>query len=96
MYLVVGGHKALLVDLSNKVEWDTRATKSLRSIVYERIAGKKLHITFTHKHGDHIGMLHAFKDDQEASFWISEGEFKGMDIFPRDRTTHFAENTWTN
>ena len=92
MYLVVGGHKALLIDLSNKVEWDATATEFLRAVVYERTAGKKLHITFTHKHGDHIGMLPAFKNDEEASFWISESEFKGMDIFPKDRTTYFAEN----
>jgi glyoxylase-like metal-dependent hydrolase (beta-lactamase superfamily II) len=92
LYLVVGKEKALLIDLSNAVKWDSTANKSLSSIVYERVGNKKLFITVTHKHGDHLGMLPAFHNDPKASFWIPEAEFKGMTIFPKERTTYFAEN----
>ncbi len=91
MYLVVGSKKALLIDLSNEVTWDKTAAESLRSIVYERAGKRGLVITVTHKHGDHLGMLPAFKDDAKASFWIPEAEFKEMDIFPRNRTVFFPE-----
>lgn len=92
MYLVVGKDIAMLIDLSNNVKWDSTATESLRSVVYERAGNRKLYITVTHKHGDHLGMLSAFKDDVKASFWIPEAEFKGMDIFPAGRTTYFTTN----
>lgn len=92
MYLIVGKEKALLIDLSNAVKWDSTATESLRSIVYERAGIKELYITVTHKHGDHLGMLPAFADDSKPNFWIPEAEFKGMDIFLKERTTYFAEN----
>ncbi len=90
MYLVVGGERALLIDLSNAVEWDTTATESLRAIVYHRVGEKDLFITATHRHGDHLGMLPAFAEDPRASFWIPEGEFSGMEIFPAERTSGFA------
>src|SRR5512133_1793585 len=61
MYLVVGMKKALLIDLSNFVKWDNTAVESLRSVISERIGNKEFYITFTHKHGDHTGMLPAFK-----------------------------------
>lgn len=92
MYLVVGMKKALLIDLSNFVKWDNTAVESLRSVISERTGNKELFITFTHKHGDHTGMLPAFKDDPKVKFWIPEEEFKGMDMFPADRTTFFREN----
>lgn len=92
MYLVVGGEKALLIDLSNAVDWDDTATESLRSIVYERAGTRKFFITVTHRHGDHLGMLPAFRDDSRANFWIPATEFRGMDIFPKDRTKFFTEN----
>ncbi len=93
MYLVVGMKKALLIDLSNFVKWDKTAVESLRSLVLERVGNKEFYITFTHKHGDHTGMLPAFKDDPKVKFWIPEEEFKGVDIFPEDRTTFFSENS---
>ena len=37
-------------------------------------------------------MLPAFKEDPNAHFWIPALEFKGRDIFPKDRTTGFTEN----
>ncbi len=91
MYLIVGGEKALLIDLSNAVEWDTTAKESVRAIVHDRVGDKQLFITATHRHGDHLGMLPAFADDPSASFWIPEAEFSDMDIFPEARTSAFAE-----
>lgn len=92
MYLVVGNKKVLLIDLSNEIKWDNTAVESLRSLVYERAGSKELLVTVTHKHGDHLGMLPAFKDDEKAGFWIPKAEFEGMDIFPAKRTTYFEEN----
>ena len=92
MYLVVGTEKALLIDLSNAVKWDTTATESLRSLVYERTGDNKLFITITHRHGDHMGMLPAFAGDEKVDFWLSEAEFAGMDVFPEDRSSFFEEN----
>jgi len=92
MYLVIGTKKALFIDLSNNVKWDKTATESLRSIVYDRVGNRDLFVTITHKHDDHLGMLPAFEDDPKASFWISETEFKDMDIFPKKRTTYFSDH----
>jgi len=38
-----------------------------------------------------LGMLPAFDNDSRADFWIPEAEFKGMEIFPRERTKYFRE-----
>jgi glyoxylase-like metal-dependent hydrolase (beta-lactamase superfamily II) len=92
MYLVVGEKKAMLIDLSNAVDWDSTAKESLRSVVYERVGKKEFIITVTHKHGDHLGMLPAFADDPKAGFWIPGAEFSGMKIFPEARTNYFSEN----
>jgi len=92
MYLVIGKDKALLIDLSNDIKWDDTATESLRSIVYERAGERDLLISITHKHGDHLGMLPAFADDARAAFWIPEAEFKGTEIFPKERTIYFPRN----
>lgn len=92
MYLVVGKEKALLIDLSNAIKWDSTANQSLTSVVYERIAKKNLFISVTHKHGDHLGMLPAFYNDPKAQFWLPEAEFKDFDKFPKERTNFFPEN----
>lgn len=92
MYLVAGKDKILLIDLSNFIKWDTSAIRSLRSIVYSEKVRKDLFITVTHFHGDHTGMLPAFKDDTNAVFWIPAEEFKGKEIFPGERTIPFPEN----
>jgi glyoxylase-like metal-dependent hydrolase (beta-lactamase superfamily II) len=92
MYLIVGQEKALLIDLSNEVKWDKTAKESLRELVREKTTGKKLFITVTHKHGDHLGMLPAFKNDADVTFWIPDAEFKGMSLFPEERTIYFKEN----
>jgi glyoxylase-like metal-dependent hydrolase (beta-lactamase superfamily II) len=95
MYLVLGKDKALLIDLSNsaqRIKWDTTATESLLAIVDERIGKRDLIITITHTHGDHTGMLPAFKDNPDVSFWIPGEEFNRANIFPEGRTKFFAEN----
>lgn len=92
MYLIVGADKAMLIDLSNDVKWDSTAKESLRALVYERVGDKDFHITITHRHGDHLGMLPAFAEDKKVTFWIPEAEFAGMDIFPEERTRNFKEN----
>ena len=92
MYLILGSRKALLIDLSNEIKWDGTAKESLRSIVFDLIKDRDLFIAITHKHADHLGMLPAFKDDPTVKFWIPEDEFKGMDIFPKERTDFFPKN----
>jgi len=91
MYLIVGSEKALLIDLSNFVRWDSTAVESLRSLVYERVGNKKFYIAITHNHGDHLGMLPAFVDDEKASFWVPEADFDDISRFPAGRTTSFKE-----
>jgi glyoxylase-like metal-dependent hydrolase (beta-lactamase superfamily II) len=90
MYLVVGSNQALLIDLSNDIKWDSSAVASLQGLVAEEIGGRKLHIAVTHFHGDHTGMLPAFKDHPNVTFWIQTDEFKGREIFPAERTTPIA------
>src|SRR5574344_1996303 len=63
MYLLKGSDSALLIDLSNDIKWADDADQYLRDIVHKLSGGKPLTITFTHNHGDHTGMLHAFIDD---------------------------------
>ena len=86
MYLVVGREQALLIDLSNPIKWDATATESLQKLVAEEIGGRRLFIAVTHHHGDHTGMLPAFKDNPDVTFWIQAGEFSGRELFPSDRT----------
>ena len=93
MYLIRGKDKSLLIDLSNEVKWDGSAKETLRSIVYDIIENGELYITVTHKHGDHLGMLPAFRDDSRVKFWIPKEEFKDMVIFPKDRTEYFPVNS---
>ena len=92
MYLIVGGEKGLLIDLSNKLEPIDDARASLRSLVQERLGGKKLIITVTHRHGDHLGMLPAFVNDPAVTFLIPGNEFSSTDLFPEARTGYFDEN----
>lgn len=93
MYLVVGKDKALLIDLSNFLKYDNTAAESLRNIVYERAEGRDILITITHNHGDHTGMLPAFRDEKKVKFWLPAAEVKGMELFPSDRTIVFPENS---
>ena len=92
MYLIVGRDQALLIDLSNFIKWDSTAVASLQALVAEEIGGRKLHIAVTHFHGDHTGMLPAFKDNPDVTFWIQTDEFKGREIFPAERTVPIGGN----
>lgn len=84
IYLIVGEEKALLIDLSNQITWADSAEVYLRQIVEERIDGKPLTITFTHNHGDHLGMLPAFVDT-DVHFALPQKDFA-------DLKSHFPEN----
>lgn len=79
MYLILGTEKALLIDLSNRIEWYEEPADWLRKIIYEKIGNRQLIITVTHNHGDHLGMLPAFVNDPKAEFWIP------MKTFPRNK-----------
>ena len=92
MYLIVGSSKALLIDLSNNVQWATDAAESLRSLVNEYSRGRDLMITVTHTHGDHLGMLYAFAEDVKVNFWIPKTDFPDQGRFPQGRTKLFEEN----
>ena len=86
IYLVVGAQEALLIDLSNPVNWADNAAESLRSLVAERVKGKPLTITFTHNHGDHTGMLPAFVEDKDVRFALPETDFDRLAArFPEDQ-----------
>lgn len=78
IYLIVGKDKALLIDLSNNIKWAENAAESLRKIVSERTEGKDLIITFTHNHGDHVGMIHAYADDADVHFALPETDFQNL------------------
>ncbi|MBR6858732.1 MAG: MBL fold metallo-hydrolase [Bacteroidales bacterium] len=83
IYLVVGDKEALVIDLSNPVNWADNAAESLRSLVAERVAGKPVTITFTHNHGDHTGMLPAFLEDKDVRFALPRADFMRLaDRFP--------------
>ena len=85
IYLVVGEQEALLIDLSNPVDWADNAAESLRALVAERVAGKPLTITFTHNHGDHTGMLPAFLEE-DVRFALPERDFRRLvEQFPVDK-----------
>ncbi|MCR5351712.1 MAG: MBL fold metallo-hydrolase, partial [Bacteroidales bacterium] len=78
IYLLVGEKEALVIDLSNPVDWADYAAESLRAIVAERAAGKPVTVTFTHNHGDHIGMLPAFVDDPDIHFALPRTDFEKL------------------
>jgi glyoxylase-like metal-dependent hydrolase (beta-lactamase superfamily II) len=90
MYLIVGRDKALLIDLSNFITWDTTAVTSLRSIVYGAKGDRALYITGTHRHGDHTGMLPAFKNDEKVKFWIQTAEYANLNLFPEEKVIDVA------
>ena len=92
IYLVVGANEALLIDLSNPVNWAENAAESLRSLVAERVKGKPLTITFTHNHGDHTGMLPAYLEDKEVRFALPQADFRQLaERFPEGRFRFIGE-----
>ncbi len=70
-----------------------RRPRPCRRSSAEEIGGRRLFITVTHHHGDHTGMLPAFKDDPKVTFWIQTDEFKDREIFPAERTMPIAGNS---
>ena len=92
IYLLVGEEKALMIDLSNPIDWADNAAESLRSLVAERVEGKPLTIAFTHEHGDHTGMLPAFVEDSEVDFALPEGDFAWFaERYPDAKARFFGE-----
>lgn len=92
MYLINGRGQALLIDLSNRIDWADNAAEALRDIVYDRIGDRKLTITFTHNHGDHTGMLEAFSSEPEVYFALPRTDFKKLsDRFPEERSYLYDE-----
>ena len=91
IYLLVGKKEALMIDLSNPIDWADNAAESLRSLVAERTKGKPLTIAFTHEHGDHTGMLPAFVDDPEVRFALPEGDFAWFKERYPEANAHFID-----
>ncbi len=92
IYLLVGEKEALIIDLSNPIQWADNAAESLQGLVAERIGDKPLTITFTHNHGDHTGMIHAFVDNPQVRFALPQGDFRRLaNLFPEDRRSFFGE-----
>ena len=92
MYLIVGKNEALLIDLSNNIRWADNAVESLRQLVSERTEGKPLTITFTHNHGDHIGMMPAYVNDKDVKFALPETDFSRLiNRFPQEQSYFINE-----
>ena len=92
IYLLVGAKEALVIDLSNPVDWADDAAESLRTLVSERTKGKPLTITFTHQHGDHTGMLPAFIEDPEIQFTLPDGDFDWFKVrYPDAKSRYIQE-----
>lgn len=92
IYLIVGEKEALVIDLSNRIDWADNADESLRAIVTERAGGKPVTVTFTHSHGDHTGMLPAMLDLPGARFALPQQDFaRFADRIPEDRREFIRE-----
>jgi glyoxylase-like metal-dependent hydrolase (beta-lactamase superfamily II) len=92
IYLLVGEKEALVIDLSNPINWADNAAESLQSLVAERIGDKLLTITFTHNHGDHTGMIPAFVENPEVRFALPQGDFRRLaDRFPEAQRSFIGE-----
>ncbi len=96
IFLLVGDKEALVVDLCNPIHemWDPTAIESLQKIVSDRIGDRRLIVTVTHSHSDHLGMLPAFID--RADFWLPAEEFRDLvsdfpEGFPMERTVFFED-----
>lgn len=85
MYIIRGKKKALLIDLSNKINWAENADEALRTIFYDRAGDREKVITITHNHGDHVGMLYAFKDEEDVTFLLPDNDFAKDKSFPEGR-----------
>ena len=92
IYLIVGENEALVIDLSNRIDWADNADESLRSIITERAGDKPVTVTFTHSHGDHTGMLPAMLDLEGTRFALPQQDFARMaDRILEDRREFIRE-----
>ena len=92
IYLLVGKDAALVIDLSNAVNWADDAAESLRAIVAERAGDKPVTVTFTHNHGDHTGMIPAMLEYPDAQFALPKTDFQRLaERFPEARRRFFDE-----
>jgi len=92
MYLLVGKKAALLIDLSNEITWADNGKESLRKAVSDRIGNLPLTITCTHNHGDHIGMIPAYKEDTSVKFIMPRVDFEKLaKLFPVNQLELFDE-----
>ena len=92
IYLIVGENEALVIDLSNPINWADNAAESLRSLIAERVGDKPVTVTFTHSHGDHTGMLPAMLDTPGVRFSMPQEDFvRFADRIPEERREFFRE-----
>lgn len=92
IYLIVGTDEALVIDLSNPIDWADNAAESLRSLISERTGDKPVTVAFTHSHGDHTGMLPAMLEMPGVRFAITQADFaRYADRIPEDRREFIRE-----
>ena len=92
IYLIVGENEALVIDLSNPINWADNADESLRAIIAERAGDKPVTVTFTHSHGDHTGMLPAMLDTPGVRFAMPQADFaRFAERIPEERREFFRE-----
>ena len=92
IYLLVGEKEALVIDLSNPINWADNADESLRTLIRERVADKPVTVTFTHSHGDHTGMLPALLEMPQARFALTQADFgRYLDRIPEERRSFIRE-----
>ena len=92
IYLIVGEKEALVIDLSNPIDWADNADESLRSLIAERAGDKPVTVTFTHSHGDHTGMLPAMLEMPGVRFALPRADFmRFADRIPEDRREFIQE-----
>ena len=92
IYLIVGENEALVIDLSNPINWADNAAESLRSLIAERAGDKPVTVAFTHSHGDHTGMLPAMLEVPGVRFALPRDDFQRFaDRIPEERREFIRE-----
>ena len=92
IYLIVGENEALVIDLSNPINWADNAAESLRSLIAERAGDKPVTVAFTHSHGDHTGMLPAMLETPGVRFALPRDDFgRFADRIPEERREFIRE-----
>ena len=92
IYLIVGEKEALVIDLSNPINWADNAAESLRSLIAERAGDRPVTVAFTHSHGDHTGMLPAMLEVPGVRFALPRDDFQRFaDRIPEERREFIRE-----